>query len=557
MNRNAVLFVVASLGVLLLWNRLVDRYAPLPPAALGMPLSSVHSAGPAVASVAESGLPNGAQVAPSEAASTLRSAVEKTVHVTTTAFDATLSSRGAQFTSLKLRGVRSMRAEGDGMLDLVPSADDPRRAAIELAGTDLGTMDWALLTQKPLSTAAGQVVRFEARVPKTSLEFTKTFTFNPSKSEVGVEIDVHNTGTELQNFLAPLSLVWGPDLGGDGGGLSRMVRAGVVQLSDRVERDRAGKDEQTLDFASPRWVALKNTYFVVAFFPQTGSDWTRAELCNLGQQHMSVALQSEGLSILPGHTVALKARLWAGPQEYTLLKKVGNNFESVVQFQYYSWLEWLNPFCVLLLYILKWFHALTDNWGVAIILLTLLVRGALFYPSMKSMVNMRHMQRKQAVLKPRLDTLKKTYKDNPQKLNEETMKLYKEFGVNPLGGCLPMLVQIPIFFSLYDTLAAAYELRGASFCWKWTDMTAGDPTYIFPIAMGISMFLQQKMSPTAAAAASEEQQQMQKMMLWMMPIMFTGMALYMKWPMGLLLYWTASNVVGVFQQIVVNRMVVD
>jgi YidC/Oxa1 family membrane protein insertase len=117
-----------------------------------------------------------------------------------------------------------------------------------------------------------------------------------------------------------------------------------------------------------------------------------------------------------------------------------------------------------------------------------------------------------------------------------------------------MLLQIPVFFALYGTLGAAFELRGAAFLWKWTDLTAGDPTYIFPVAMGVSMFLQQKLSPQSATV-SEEQIQMQKMMLWLMPIMFGGMAVFMKWPVGLLLYWTASNVFGILQQLAVNKAV--
>jgi YidC/Oxa1 family membrane protein insertase len=179
----------------------------------------------------------------------------------------------------------------------------------------------------------------------------------------------------------------------------------------------------------------------------------------------------------------------------------------------------------------------------------------MFYPSMKSMVSMRKMQTKMAAMQPRLDTLKKVYKDDAQKLNTEMMKLYKEYGVNPLGGCLPMLLQIPIFFALYGTLSAAFELRGAAFMWKWTDLTAGDPTYIFPLAMGISMFLQQKLAPVNASTMSDDQAQMQKMMLWMMPIMFTGMSISMHWPLGLLLYWTASNGFGVIQQLAVNKAV--
>ena len=559
MNRNAITFVVAALATLLLWNFLVNHYAPLPKAAPVPAAGAVTpgSAVPAVASgpVAVPAAAPGRAAAADAGRASLEPAAEKRVSVETEAFDVELSNLGARFSSLKLKGVRSMKGGSDAALDLVPQGDAPRHGALELAGTELDSMAWNLLTPAPVVELGRQVVRFSVRVPKTSLEFTKTYSFDPAQpSFIGIEVAVRNVGTEPQNFLSPLSLLWGPDLGGDGDGIGQVPPAGVVQLEDRIERERASKDQQTLDFAAPRWVALKNHYFVFGMFPEAGSGWTRAEVRKLGAMHIATALQAENLSVQPGQTLLLKARAWAGPQEYTALKGVGSNFQGVVQFEFYSFLEWLNPLCVALLYIMKWFHAITGNWGVAIILLTILVRGVLFYPSMKSMVNMRHMQTKQAAMKPRLETLKKTYKDNPQKLNEETMKLYKEYGVNPLGGCLPMLVQIPIFFSLYGTLAAAYELRGATFFWKWSDLTAGDPTYLFPLAMGVSMFAQQKMAPTAATM-TEEQQQMQQTMLWMMPIMFTGMALYMKWPVGLLLYWTASNLMGVVQQAVVNKLV--
>jgi YidC/Oxa1 family membrane protein insertase len=208
-----------------------------------------------------------------------------------------------------------------------------------------------------------------------------------------------------------------------------------------------------------------------------------------------------------------------------------------------------------MLRVMRWFYTITGNWGVAIILLTALVRAILFYPSQKSMVSMRKMQTKMAAMKPRLESLKLTYKDEPQKLNAEMMRLYKEYGVNPLGGCLPMLAQIPVFFALYGTLMAAFEIRGAPFFWKWDDLSGPDPTYIFALVMGASMFLQQKMAPTSSATMSDDQAQMQKMMMYMMPVMFTGMAIFLKWPMGLLLYWSVSNLFGVGQQWYVNKTV--
>jgi len=309
-----------------------------------------------------------------------------------------------------------------------------------------------------------------------------------------------------------------------------------------------------LAYPAPRWAAIKNHYFVAGFFPQ-GAGWTSAEVRKLGLGKIGVALTAEGLSLAPGQAATLDADAYAGAQEYDALKAIGGNFQRVVQFQFYQLFDWLNPLSIGLLHVLKWFHKVTGNWGVAIILLTLLVRGVMFWPSLKSMVSMRRMQTKMAAMQPRLETIKKIYKDDPNKLNSEMMKLYKEYGVNPLGGCLPMLLQIPIFFALYGTLSAAFEIRGAHFMWKWTDLTAGDPTYFFPLAMGLTMFLQQKLAPTNAATMSEEQAQMQKMMLWLFPIMFTGMAVFMHWPVGLLLYWTASNTFGIVQQVAVNKTV--
>ncbi len=551
MNRNMLVFVAASVAALFLWYRLVDRIAPLPApvAAASSSAAAASPAHPVVLSAAPTAAP---------AARAARPKTEHIVRVSNDFYDAVLSNRGARFVALRLKGVSSMSGgTRDQGLNLVTPADDPLYGTLSLAGTDLDTGLWTLLTPSPERTPGGTVVRFSAMLPYGGLSVVKTFSFDDHGRGIGVDVEVRNSGSRAVELSSPLVLTWGPDLGGDGGGIGgRLVRGAVVQLDGSVERVNASRDSGSTAYAAPRWVALKNHYFTVALFPGQGSPWTSAGVDRLGSEHLAVSLQAAGLALAPGASRTLKASLWAGPQDYTLLKSVGENFQAVLQFQTWSFFSWINPLCVWLLYILKGFYALTGNWGVAIILLTLLIRGALFYPSMKSMVSMRHMQRKQAVLKPRLETLKKTYKDNPQKLNEETMKLYKEFGVNPLGGCLPMLIQIPVFFALYDTLASAYELRGAGFLWRWTDLSAGDPTYIFPVAMGISMFVQQKLTPTAAAA-SDEQVQMQKMMLWLMPGMFMVMALFYKWPVGLLLYWTASNLVGVVQQVVVNRVVKD
>jgi YidC/Oxa1 family membrane protein insertase len=162
---------------------------------------------------------------------------------------------------------------------------------------------------------------------------------------------------------------------------------------------------------------------------------------------------------------------------------------------------------------------------------------------------MKKMQTSMNKMQPRLKTLKEIYRDNPQKLNEETMKLYKEYQINPMGGCLPMLLQMPIFFALYSTLNSAVELKGAGFFWVWKDLSLKDPIYVLPVLMGASMFIQQKMSTPPAATPEAETQQ--KMMLYLMPAMLTFFAFM--WPAGLLLYWVVSNVISIFQQMIINR----
>lgn len=554
MNKNMIIFILGSLGMILGWSWFTNKYYPVKPVVAvegqAAPATAAATSAPSTTgSMAVSNAP-----ASEVAASTLKPANESTVVVSTKAYKAVLGSTGARLTSLKLLGVSSHNQSGTTeVLDLVPVADLPRFATLQFPGNDLAGLAWTLLTKQAVLENGKPTVRFGLKVPGQPLELIKTFQFDPEKPQFDLRVSLKNTGNQLYN-VPVLSLDWGPNLGGDSAGIGQFPPTGVVQLDGRIEREKASSDSSMHGYDGPRWVALKNHYFVAGFFPVSPA-WNKAELRRLGSNKVETALMASGISLAPGASADLDVQVYAGAQDYNVLKTFGKNFERVVQFQFYAIFDWLNPLCVLLLQIMRWFHSVTGNWGVAIILLTLLVRAVMFYPSLKSMVSMRKMQTKMAAMQPRLDTIKKMYKDDSQKLNAEMMKLYKEYGVNPLGGCLPMLLQIPIFFALYGTLSAAFELRGADFMWKWTDLTAGDPTYIFPLAMGITMFLQQKLAPVSTSTMSEEQAQMQKMMLWMMPIMFTGMAIYLHWPMGLLLYWTASNSFGIIQQLAVNKTV--
>jgi YidC/Oxa1 family membrane protein insertase len=210
-------------------------------------------------------------------------------------------------------------------------------------------------------------------------------------------------------------------------------------------------------------------------------------------------------------------------------------------------MEWLG---VPILLLLNWVHQYVGNYGVAIILLTV-VSKVLFYPlTVKSMKSMKAMQ----AIQPQVNALRNKYKSDPQRLQRETLGLYKKNKVNPMGGCLPMIAQIPIFYALYLALSVSVDLQNATFlCFGrlfgvdvWIcDLAAHDPTYVLPVLMGITMFVQQKMTPTTGDPRQ------QKMMLFIMPVFFTMM--FMNLASGLVLYWSVSNVLQILQQWYMNR----
>jgi YidC/Oxa1 family membrane protein insertase len=195
-----------------------------------------------------------------------------------------------------------------------------------------------------------------------------------------------------------------------------------------------------------------------------------------------------------------------------------------------------------LLQLLKFFHNFTHNWGFAIILLTLFVRMVTFYPQQRTMMSAKKMQK----LAPKLAAIRKKYENDRQRVGVETMNLYKAHGVSPLGGCLPALIQMPIWMALFSTLNYSVELHRSGFLGYIADLSAKDPYYVTPLLMGVVMFLQMRMSPAGADP------QQQKMMSVMMPIMFTVFSLFL--PAGLAIYTLTSYLIGILQQLLVNYM---
>jgi YidC/Oxa1 family membrane protein insertase len=278
------------------------------------------------------------------------------------------------------------------------------------------------------------------------------------------------------------------------------------------------------------WLAMVQHYFVSAWLPTAGTP-REFFMRKVGED-----LYSAGVIVPVAADGKSTVSLYAGPQEQDKLEKIAPGLDLVVDY------GWLTVIAAPLFWVLGAIYKLVGNWGWAIMGLTLLLKLA-FFPlsaaSYKSMAKMR-------VLTPKLVKLKETYGDDKQRLNQEMMALYKKEKVNPLGGCLPVLVQIPVFIALYWVLLGTVEMRNAPWLGWITDLSVKDPYYVLPLIMGATMFIQTKLNPTPPDPIQA------KVMLFM-PIVFTGMFLF--FPAGLVLYWTVNNVLSIAQQWQITRLV--
>jgi YidC/Oxa1 family membrane protein insertase len=296
-----------------------------------------------------------------------------------------------------------------------------------------------------------------------------------------------------------------------------------------------------------RWVAADAKYFSWIVLPE--KEWTVERAALVGESGVQVTMADAPATLQPGDMVRSGVRVFAGPKRSALLESVGKDTAELIDYGWFAILA--KP----LVFLMKASNRVTGNYGIDIILLTILIK-ILFYPlTQKSMSSMRKMQE----LSPILTKLKEKYKGDPSRLNQETMNLYKTYKINPLSGCLPMLAQIPVFIALYKALLVTIELRHAPFFLWLNDLSAPEhlwditvagytiPIRLLALLMGVSMFVQQKLSPSAGMDPAQ-----QKVML-LMPVVFTFM--FWGFPTGLVIYWLVNNILSIGQQILYNRQV--
>jgi YidC/Oxa1 family membrane protein insertase len=321
---------------------------------------------------------------------------------------------------------------------------------------------------------------------------------------------------------------------------NRFDTAGAYLFSDNSLQTNKIKD---VAGASKRydktiqWSGFADKYFLNAILADKNSIAT-VELKKNSAGFFESVVSSPQFTINPGQSTTATYSLFVGPKDIDILKAQGNSLEQSLD------LGWFTIIAKPLLYSLKFFYNYIGNYGVAIIIITIILKAFFFPLTHKSYKSMKGMQK----IQPEMTKLREKYKDDRDAMNKAVMELYREHKVNPMGGCLPMVVQIPVFFALYKSLMFSIELRHAPFFLWVTDLADKDPYYVTPVIMGISMFVQQKMTPS-------QMDPMQQKMMLALPVVFTFM--FLSFPSGLVLYWLVNNVLTIGQQMYINKLVKD
>ena len=284
------------------------------------------------------------------------------------------------------------------------------------------------------------------------------------------------------------------------------------------------------------WIAMVQHYFLSAWIPNSETT-NQYQLRQLGNQDIYLmSFTTPAVTVNAGERGELAADFYVGPKDVKRLESIAEYLDLTIDF---GWLWWIaKPLFLLLLMI----DTFIGNWGWSIIILTLIIKLAFFYPSAVSYRSMAKMRK----VSPKMQQLKELYGDDRQKMSQEMMKLYKKEKVNPMSGCLPILIQMPVFISLYWVLIESVELRHAPFALWITDLSVKDPYFIFPLIMGVTMYIQQKLNPTPPDPMQA------KIMQWM-PVAFTFMFLW--FPAGLVIYWVTNNTLSIIQQYIITRRI--
>jgi YidC/Oxa1 family membrane protein insertase len=366
------------------------------------------------------------------------------------------------------------------------------------------------------------------------LQVKKIYSFIRGRYAIGLQQQVKNTGQAAwsgsfyQQFLRQHQKQshWMSNRGYNGGAISTPDKPYDKLTYKNMNEANLGRS------IPGGWVAMQQHYFLSTWLPAKNTRnyfYTRVNSTASGASSYTLGYVSPAVQLASGQVATHKATLYVGPEIESRLNRLDPNLHLTVNYGFLSF------FAEIIFWLMNWIHHFIGNWGWSIILVTVVIKLLLYYPSAisyKSMARMRDMA-------PRMKVLQERHADDRQALSKATMELYKREKVNPMGGCLPMLVQLPIFIAFYSLLVETVQLRQAPFMFWIHDLTVHDPYYILPVLMGASMFLQQKLSPPPPDPA-------QAKMMMFLPVIFT--VFFLHFPVGLVIYYLTNNLLSVAQQ---------
>jgi len=470
----------------------------------------------------------------------------RNIVVETNKYIAVISETGGGIKSFRLKNYRETAGPDAELKELITTDSfidlplyftwgvEPRRAQIPLFVADRETLR--------VEAGESQTLTMTAQL-SSGLQVTRRMTFDPDSYLINMSVDIYNSSVTPLQGSPYLSLTNRPF----SGAVQSYFFSGPAVLVDGKLQEIKPKDleeaGQTLQ-GNITWAAFEGTYFMTGVIPEIQSNQT-LKLSAEGDMVNSLLLSPEEVIPAAGH-LQYNYQVYFGPKKITTLRAAGHDLERIVNF------GWFDKLARPALYLLNFFYSYVGNYGIAIILVTVLIK-LLFWPiAQKGLKSMKNMQK----IQPKMAKLKEKYKNDSARLNQEMMGLYKTYKVNPLGGCLPMVLQIPVFFALYKVLLQSIELRHAPFMLWVTDLSAPDRLMIgmdipylggipvLTLLMGGSMFLQQRMTPSPVDAT-------QAKIMMFLPVIFTFM--FLNFASGLVLYWLVNNLLSIAQQYLINK----
>jgi YidC/Oxa1 family membrane protein insertase len=542
MDKRIIVAAGLCFVVMIVWTKLFPVQAPPPPPTSAQ---SVPAAGTQAKGAAPSTLP------PAPSGGPVTNRPEQLVEIDSPDVRFVFSSLGGTLVHAQLLSEKFVDRPGDPSSghDLV--ASDPKEAALRTTFPSSGfpaPADGAWEVRRP----DPKTVVFATDTGSAHIE--KRYTVDTTRFRLQLDVSIANRSAQPIDQHLTIALAGRQDPEKRGGGFfagsSANIASALCFIDDKIDRkaiDKLGKDG--IDkLGAVKWIGTDEKFFLLAAipYPESPPRERRCASSPLADGAGDVTLSFAERTVPAQGSVDYAFAVFAGPKVINDLEAVRPGGEDVqldkavdVSLAILS-----RP----ILSLLKFFHGFSHNWGLAIILLTVFIKLVTFYPTQRSLLSAKKMQK----LTPKMNAIRKKYENDRQRQSVETMNLYKAHGVSPLGGCLPSLIQMPIWIALYSTLNYAVELYRSSFL-HIHDLTAKDPFHIgplplplTPLLMGGVMFLQMRMSPAGA------DQQQQKMMSTMMPVMFTAFSLFL--PAGLAIYMLTSYLIGILQQLYVNHV---